>query len=227
MLPRLGAGGRLIYVGAGNSGRVTQMDCAEIPVTFSADAAQFRAVVAGGPRAVWEAVEGAEDAREDGEAQMDTLRLSTRDTVIGISASGRTPFVVGALQRAMSCAGALTAAVTNVQPSEVARLGVDYCVTALVGPEFVTGSTRLKAGSCAKHILNMISTCAMIRLGKTYQGLMVDVRISVADDNDIYELKIEEKLPSSKYLDLIKKDEKDLTEADRRALSEIAAVFSL
>ncbi|KAM3452423.1 hypothetical protein MY3296_004579 [Beauveria thailandica] len=178
MLPRLGAGGRLIYVGAGNSGRVAQMDCAEIPVTFSADSAQFRAVVAGGPRAVLEAVEGAEDKREDGEAQMDALRLSTRDTVIGISASGRTPFVVGALQRAMSCAGALTAAVTNVQPSEMARLGVDYCVTALVGPEFVTGSTRLKAGSCAKHILNMISTCAMVRLGKTYQGLMVDVRVS-------------------------------------------------
>ncbi|KAM3504266.1 hypothetical protein MY11210_008424 [Beauveria gryllotalpidicola] len=176
MLPRLRAGGRLIYVGAGNSGRVAQMDCAEIPVTFSVDAAQFLAVIAGGPRAVLEAVEGAEDAREDGEAQMDALQLLARDTVIGISASGRTPFVMGALQRAMS-RGALTAAVTNVQPAEMATLGVDHCVTALVGPEIVTGSTRLKAGSCAKQILNMISTCAMVRLGKTYRGLMVDVRV--------------------------------------------------
>ncbi|XWW96342.1 hypothetical protein V2A60_004315 [Cordyceps javanica] len=180
MTPRLRAGGRLIYVGAGNSGRIAQMDCAELPVTFSVDPCQFVAVIAGGPRAVGEAVEGAEDARRDGEAAMDALRLAPHDIVIGISASGRTPFVLGAMQRAVSrggSGGVLTAALTNAQPSAVGRLGVDYCITALVGPEFVAGSTRLKAGSCAKQLLTMISTCCMVRLGKTYRGLMVDVRV--------------------------------------------------
>ncbi|ATY59978.1 glucokinase regulator family [Cordyceps militaris] len=176
MLPRLRAGGRLLYVGAGNSGRIAHMDCAELHVTFSVSAEQCQALVAGGPRAVLAAVEGAEDSRGDGEAQMEALRPTARDTVIGVAASGRTPFVLGALQSALR-AGALTAAVTSARPAAVERLGVGFCIAALAGPEFVAGSTRLKAGSCAKQILNMVSTCAMVRLGKTYRGLMVDVRV--------------------------------------------------
>ena len=175
LLPRLQAGGRLIYVGAGNSGRIAHMDCAELPVTFSVDESQFLAIVAGGKTAVLKAMEGAEDSLEDGAAEMQRLSLNMQDTVVGISASGRTPFVVGALEVAMQ-RGALAAAVTNTRPSLMEDMGVGHPIAVLVGPEFVTGSTRLKAGSCAKQVLNMISTCAMIRLGKTHRGLMVDVR---------------------------------------------------
>lgn len=177
LVPRVRSGGRLIYVGAGNSGRVAYMDSTELPPTFSADPAQFMAVVAGGSRAVVEAVEGAEDLHDDGVAKMDELHLTSLDTVIGVAASGRTPFVLGALEAAMKC-NALTAAITNCRPSAMEKLGVTHPIAVLVGPEFLTGSTRLKAGSCAKQVLNMISTCAMIKLGKTYRGLMVDVRAS-------------------------------------------------
>ncbi|OAQ63261.1 glucokinase regulator family protein [Pochonia chlamydosporia 170] len=175
IVPRLRRGGRLIYVGAGNSGRVAYMDCTELLPTFSADQKQFLTVVAGGSRAVVEAVEGAEDLHDDGEAKMQELQLTSRDTVIGIAASGRTPFVLGALEAAMRN-DALTAGITNCRPSAMEKLGIKHLITVLVGPEFVTGSTRLKAGSCAKQVLNMISTCTMIKLGKTYRGLMVDVR---------------------------------------------------
>ncbi|KAJ6441461.1 glucokinase regulator family protein [Purpureocillium lavendulum] len=174
IVPRLRTGGRLVYVGAGNSGRVAHMDCAELPVTFSVDPTKFVAVVAGGVGAVLEAVEGAEDVLDDGANQMHQLCLTAQDTVVGISASGRTPFVVGALEVA-KLRGALTAAVVNTRPSRMEDMGVTHPIAILVGPEFVTGSTRLKSGSCAKQVLNMISTCAMIRLGKTHGGLMVDV----------------------------------------------------
>lgn len=177
LVPRLRAGGRLVYVGAGNSARVAFMDCAELPVTFSANPEQFLAVVAGGTGAVLEAVEGAEDLYDDGAARMNALDVGPKDTVLGVSASGRTPFVVAALEVAMRNS-ALTAAITNARPSRMLAIGVKYTISALVGPEFVAGSTRLKAGSSAKHMLNMISTCAMVKLGKTYRGLMVDVRVS-------------------------------------------------
>ena len=175
LVPRLRAGGRLIYLGAGNSGRVAHMDCAELPVTFSADPNKFLAVVAGGTQAVVQAVEGAEDSHADGMARMHELDLTSQDIVIGISASGRTPFVLGALEVAIRhhC---LTAAIANARPSHLDSLNVTHHISVLVGPEFISGSTRLKAGSCAKQILNMISSCSMVQLGKTYGGLMVDVR---------------------------------------------------
>ncbi|KAJ5625194.1 hypothetical protein N7510_001503 [Penicillium lagena] len=175
LVPRLRVGGRLIYVGAGNSGRVGFMDCSELPVTFSTDEEQFVTLVAGGDHAILKAQEGAEDSEQDGSTQLEALRVTTKDTIIGISASGRTPFVLGALKFALQC-GALTAAITNTSPSLLDLLCVNHSITALVGPEFITGSTRLKAGSAAKQILNMISTCSMVKLGKTYMGLMIDVR---------------------------------------------------
>lgn len=177
LVPRLRKGGRLIYVGAGNSARVGFMDCSELPVTFSADPEQFITVVAGGTDAIIQAVEGAEDSEEDGATALKNLNLTANDTVVGISASGRTPFVLGALKVALASGDVLTAGITNVQPSDMQRLGVDHCAEVLVGPEFLAGSTRLKAGSAAKQILNMISTCSMVQLGKTYRDLMVDVRV--------------------------------------------------
>ncbi|KAH8697789.1 putative glucokinase regulator family protein [Talaromyces proteolyticus] len=176
LVVRLKVGGRLIYVGAGNSGRVGFMDSSELPVTFSADPSQFLAVVAGGTEAIIQAREGAEDSETDGVAKLEALQLTSKDTVIGISASGRTPFVLGALKVALR-RDALTAGITNAQPSSIDDLGVKYTICALVGPEFLAGSTRLKAGGAAKQILNMISTCTMVKLGKTYKGLMIDVRV--------------------------------------------------
>ncbi|KAL3493988.1 hypothetical protein BJX62DRAFT_248754 [Aspergillus germanicus] len=175
LVPRLRSGGRLVYVGAGNSGRVALMDCTELPVTFSVDPLLFLCVVpAVSPSSAVQASEGAEDAGEDGAAALEALNLSPQDTVVGISASGRTPFVVEALKVAVA-KGALTAGIVNVQSPLISQLPLDYTISSLVGAEFITGSTRLKAGTAAKVILNMISTCTMIRLGKTYRGLMVDV----------------------------------------------------
>ncbi|OAA56321.1 ATPase, BadF/BadG/BcrA/BcrD type [Niveomyces insectorum RCEF 264] len=177
LVPRLRAGGRVFYVGAGNSGRIAYMDSSEMPATFSADPTQFQALVAGGSQAVVQAREDAEDAEADGAAALMARHPTARDAVIGISASGRTPFVLGAL-RAARDVGALTAGITNCSPSALAGPGVaQYLIEAVTGPEFVAGSTRLKAGTAAKLILNMISTCTMVRLGKTYRGLMLDVRV--------------------------------------------------
>ncbi|KAJ5882403.1 glucokinase regulator family protein [Penicillium soppii] len=175
LVPRLRAGGRVIYVGAGNSGRLGFMECSELPVTFSTDEGQFHAIVAGGEQAILKAKEEAEDSEQDGSSQLEVLRVSAKDTVLGISASGRTPFVCGALKVAIEH-GALTAAITNTYSSVIEALGVNHSVAALVGPEFIAGSTRLKAGSATKQILNMISTCAMVKLGKTHMGLMIDLR---------------------------------------------------
>ncbi|EED18696.1 N-acetylmuramic acid 6-phosphate etherase, putative [Talaromyces stipitatus ATCC 10500] len=176
LVPRLQAGGRLIYVGAGNSGRVGFMDSSELPVTFSVDPGQFITVVAGGKSAIIHAQEGAEDSEDDGVTKLQALQLTPQDTVIGISASGRTPFVLGALRTAIekSC---LSAALTNTHLSILDALRPTYSICVLTGPEFLAGSTRLKAGSAAKQILNMISTCSMIKLGKTYKSLMIDVRV--------------------------------------------------
>ncbi|KAJ5710436.1 glucokinase regulator family protein [Penicillium malachiteum] len=175
LVPRLRAGGRLIYVGAGNSGRVGFMDSSEMPATFSTDENQFLTVVAGGDEAILRAKEGAEDSEADGSANLEMLRVSSDDTVVGISASGRTPFVVGALKVALKY-NAITAVITNNSSSSLGKLGVTYCIPVIVGPEFIAGSTRLKSGSAAKQVLNMISSCAMVRMGKTYMGLMIDVR---------------------------------------------------
>ncbi|KJR82212.1 N-acetylmuramic acid 6-phosphate etherase [Sporothrix schenckii 1099-18] len=176
LVKRLQAGGRVFYVGAGNSGRVASMDCSEMGPTFSVDPSQFIALVAGGSRAVMQAREDAEDSESNGAAALEAMQPKAQDAIIGISASGRTPFVLGALRAARN-AGALTAGITNCQPSGFGRLGVQYLVKALTGPEFIAGSTRLKAGTAAKQILNMVSTITMVHLGKTYRGLMLDVRV--------------------------------------------------
>ena len=175
IVARLGAGGRLVYVGAGSSGRIAELDAEECEGTFSTAPGQVVALVAGDglPSAEREA---AEDDRDAGRRAVEEIAVTAADAVLGVSASGRTPYVLAALEAAAG-AGALTVALTAVEDSELAR-GADHELAVVVGPEFVSGSTRLKAGTGQKLVLNTISTVAMIRLGKTYGDLMVDVRSS-------------------------------------------------
>jgi N-acetylmuramic acid 6-phosphate etherase len=176
VVERLRGGGRLIYVGAGSSGRIAALDADECEATFSADPGQVVALVAGAGFASAEEREAAEDDAEAGRRAVVELGISGRDAVVGVSASGRTPYVVEALAAAAET-GALTVAVVAVLDSQLAR-GAEHELAVVVGPEFVAGSTRLKAGTAQKLVLNTISTVAMIRLGKTYGDLMVDVRTS-------------------------------------------------
>jgi N-acetylmuramic acid 6-phosphate etherase len=176
IVERLRDGGRLVYVGAGSSGRIAALDADECEATFSADPGQVVAVVAGAGLASAEEREAAEDDAEAGRRAVVELGVSDRDAVVGVSASGRTPYVVEALAAAAET-GALTIAVVAVPDSRLARVA-DHELAVVVGPEFVAGSTRLKAGTAQKLVLNAISTVAMIRLGKTYGDLMVDVRTS-------------------------------------------------
>jgi N-acetylmuramic acid 6-phosphate etherase len=170
---RLRAGGRLVYVGAGTSGRLGELDAAECESTFSTAPGQVVAVVAGADLASAQERDAAEDDAEAGARALRELEVSARDAVVAISASGRTPFVRGALEAAAG-AGAMTVAVVSVPDSELGR-AAQHEVPVVVGPEFIAGSTRLKAGTAQKLVLNTISTVAMIRLGKTYGDLMVDV----------------------------------------------------
>jgi N-acetylmuramic acid 6-phosphate etherase len=170
---RLARGGRLIYVGAGSSGRLAALDAAECESTFSTEPGQVVALVAGGLVASPAMQAAAEDGAEVGTAEIAALGAREADAVVGISASGRTPYVLGAL-RAAADAGAFTVALVSVPDSELARVA-DHEIAVVVGPEFLAGSTRLKAGTAQKLVLNTISTVAMIRLGKTYGDLMVDV----------------------------------------------------
>ena len=172
---RLAAGGRLIYVGAGSSGRIAQLDAEECEGTFSTAPGQVVALVAGEGLSSAER-EAAEDDREAGRRAVEQLAVSAADAVVGISASGRTPYVLAALEAAAE-AGALTVALSAVEESELGRVA-EQDLGVVVGPEFVAGSTRLKAGTAQKLVLNTISTVSMIRLGKTYGDLMVDVRSS-------------------------------------------------
>ena len=174
--PRLRTGGRLVYVGAGTSGRLGVLDAAECPPTFHVAPETVTGVIAGGPAAVFASVEAAEDSAEAGAAEMTDLAVGAGDTVVGIAASGRTPFVLGAV-RAARAAGALTAAISCNTGSPLAAQ-VDHPLEVEVGPEVIAGSTRLKAGSATKQLLNMLSTAVMVRNGKTYQNLMVDLTIS-------------------------------------------------
>jgi len=167
-------GGRLIYVGAGTSGRLGVLDAAECPPTFGVPPGQVLAIIAGGERAVFEAVEGAEDDEIGGAGAIIGADVNENDTVIGIAASGRTPFVIGALRQAQK-RGAATFALTNNSPSELDEFA-DVTISPKVGPEVIAGSTRLKCGTSQKLVLNMISTAAMIEIGKTYGNLMVDVQ---------------------------------------------------
>ncbi len=169
------AGGRLLYVGAGTSGRLGVLDASECPPTFGADPRQVVGIIAGGDHALRNAVEGAEDSPSAGAEAMDRHAVSSADVVVGIAASGTTPFVHGALERAKRL-GAVTGLVACSPPPEAALAFVDHAIVAVTGPEVVTGSTRLKAGTGTKLILNMITTGAFIRLGKTYGNLMVDLR---------------------------------------------------
>jgi len=171
---RLARGGRLLYVGAGSSGRIAALDAAECESTFSTEPGQVVALVAGGLVASPAEQAAAEDDAEAGAAELPALGAGEAYAVVGISASGRTPYVLGAL-RAAADAGALTVALVSVPDSELARIA-DHELAVVVGPEFLAGSTRLKAGTAQKLVLNTISTVAMIRLGKTYGDLMVDVQ---------------------------------------------------
>lgn len=171
---RLGQGGRLFYVGAGTSGRLGVVDASEMPPTFNAPPEQIQAIIAGGPAAVFRSQEGAEDARETGAAELRARGLTRRDVVCGIAASGQTPFVLGALESARK-KGAGTI-LLSCNPKRSIRVPVDVAIDLATGPELVTGSTRLKAGTATKLVLNMLSTIAMIRLGRVHDNLMVNVQ---------------------------------------------------
>jgi N-acetylmuramic acid 6-phosphate etherase len=177
---RLEAGGRLIYVGAGTAGRIGILDASECGPTFNTD--RVVGVIAGGQVAVSTATESAEDNGDAGRMAVAALGIGPADAVVGISASGRTPFVLGAVERA-SNAGALTVGLACNAGSELST-AVDHPIEVLVGPEFIAGSTRLKAGTAQKLVLNMLSTLTMVRLGKTYGNLMVDVRVTNAKLRD-------------------------------------------
>lgn len=174
----LSSGGRLVYLGAGTSGRLGVLDAAECPPTFGTDPGQVVGLLAGGPGAMFRAVEGAEDDAALGAQDLRDLGLTAQDTVVGLAASGRTPYVVGGLDHARSV-GAGTVAVACNPGSEVGR-HADVAIELDTGPEVLTGSTRLKAGTAQKLVLNMISTAAMVGTGKVYGNLMVDVRPSNA-----------------------------------------------
>jgi N-acetylmuramic acid 6-phosphate etherase len=171
---RMQAGGRLIYVGAGTSGRLGILDASECPPTFNSDPSRVIGLIAGGMEAVSRSIEGAEDDKAAGAMALRHIDLQPQDSVVGIAASGRTPYVVGALREAQAC-GALTIAVTCNLPAPIAE-AAQHVLAPLVGPELLTGSTRMKAGTAQKLLLNMLSTAVMIRLGKTYGNLMVDVQ---------------------------------------------------
>ncbi len=174
----LQAGGRLMYVGAGTSGRLGVLDAAECPPTFRTDPDSVQGLMAGGDAAVFKAKEGAEDSADEGAALMDAKEAGANDVVLGIAAGGTTPFVHGALRRA-TARGAKTVFLSCVQPVP-GEPTVDVVIRPLTGPEVVTGSTRLKAGTATKLVLNTISTVAMVRLNKVYENLMVDMRATNA-----------------------------------------------
>ena len=178
IVERLQRGGRLIYVGAGSSGRLAFVDAAECGPTFGVAPEQVLALVAGGPTALAVAQEAAEDDGAAGEADVTAAHVSEQDAVVLLSASGETAYVVGAAHAAAT-AGALRVGVVCAQSSQLGRL-VDHEIVAVVGPEVISGSTRMKAGTAQKLILNTISTVTMVKLGKTYGNLMVDVVASNA-----------------------------------------------
>jgi N-acetylmuramic acid 6-phosphate etherase len=169
------AGGRLVYLGAGTSGRLGVLDAAECPPTFGTPPEMVVGVIAGGYPALVRSVEGAEDDVNAGIGEMDARRVGPDDVVVGIAASGTTPFVRAALSRAQTL-GARSVLVTCAEPPALLQETCDVCIVVKVGPEVVTGSTRMKAGTATKLVLNTLTTGAMIRIGKTYGNLMVDLR---------------------------------------------------
>lgn len=170
----LAAGGRLIYTGAGTSGRLGVLDASECPPTFGVPHGLVIGLIAGGPGALLKAVEGAEDDPQLGASDLQALNLTPQDMVVGLAASGRTPYVIGALRYARQL-GCATAAVSCNPDSPIAREAA-IAISPVVGPEALTGSTRLKSGTAQKLVLNMISTGAMVKVGKVWQNLMVDMQ---------------------------------------------------
>jgi N-acetylmuramic acid 6-phosphate etherase len=169
-----GRGGRLVYIGAGTSGRLGVLDASECPPTFGVPAGMVIGLIAGGPTALTTSIEGAEDDPAAGAEALRGIGLTASDVVVGIAVSGRTPYVLGALAHARGI-GAATVALSCNPDSAIAALA-DIAISPVVGPEVLTGSTRMKSGTAQKLVLNMLTTASMIRIGKTYQNLMVDVR---------------------------------------------------
>ncbi|MEW1976219.1 N-acetylmuramic acid 6-phosphate etherase [Microbacterium profundi] len=170
---RFRRGGRLIYIGAGTAGRVGVLDASECPPTFGTDPSMVVGLIAGGETAIRAAVENAEDDADAAETSLRELDLNGHDTVVGISASGRTPYVVGGLEYARGI-GALTVAIASNSDSDIGA-AAEIAIEVVTGPEFISGSTRLKAGTAQKLVVNMLTTLSMIKLGKTYRGVMVDL----------------------------------------------------
>lgn len=171
---KLEKGGRLIYAGAGTSGRLGILDASECPPTFSVSNELVQGIIAGGYSAMFNAIEGAEDSTLEGAEDLKKISLKDQDVLVGITASGRTPYVLGGIKYAKEI-GAVTISVTNNSNSEIEKM-TDICISVIVGGEAITGSTRMKAGTAEKMVLNMLSTGAMIKLGKVYKNLMVDVK---------------------------------------------------
>ena len=169
-------GGRLVYIGAGTSGRLGVLDASECPPTFGVSPEMVKGIIAGGERALRHPIEGAEDSKTQAVVDLQTIQFSSKDVLVGIAASGRTPYVIGALEYAKSL-GSVTVSITSNPNSAMANI-VDIAIDTLVGPEVLTGSSRLKSGTAQKLVLNMLTTASMILMGKCYQNLMVDVQAS-------------------------------------------------
>ena len=169
-------GGRLVYIGAGTSGRLGVLDASECPPTFGVSPEMVKGIIAGGERALRHPIEGAEDSKEQAVIDLQTIHFSAKDVLVGIAASGRTPYVIGALEYAKSL-GSVTVSIASNPNSAMANI-VDIAIDTVVGPEVLTGSSRLKSGTAQKLVLNMLTTASMILMGKCYQNLMVDVQAS-------------------------------------------------
>ena len=167
-------GGRLVYIGAGTSGRLGVLDASECPPTFGVSPEMVKGIIAGGERALRHPIEGAEDSKAQAVVDLQTIQFSSKDVLVGIAASGRTPYVIGALEYAKSL-GSVTVSIASNPNSAMANI-VDIAIDTVVGPEVLTGSSRLKSGTAQKLVLNMLTTASMILMGKCYQNLMVDVQ---------------------------------------------------
>ena len=176
IVDRIKSGGRLIYIGAGTSGRIGILDASECPPTYGTEPELVQALIAGGEKAIVSSIEGAEDDREGGAVDLKSINFDKNDVLVGIAASGRTPYVLGAVEYAQKI-GAATVGICNNPDSELSKI-CNISICPLTGPEAITGSTRMKAGTSQKLVLNMISTGAMIKYGKVYENLMVDVKAS-------------------------------------------------
>ena len=169
-------GGRLVYIGAGTSGRLGVLDASECPPSFGVSPEMVKGIIAGGERALRHPIEGAEDSKTHAVVDLQTIQFSSKDVLVGIAASGRTPYVIGALEYAKSL-GSVTVSIASNPNSAMANI-VDIAIDTVVGPEVLTGSSRLKSGTAQKLVLNMLTTASMILMGKCYQNLMVDVQAS-------------------------------------------------